>query len=50
MSLFGRDIVGSVGMFYHSVTLFDLSVVTVLFKILSGPYLGNCKVYDVDIW
>ena len=27
----------------------DLSVVTLTFKILYGPYL-NCKLYEVDSW
>ena len=27
---------------------FDLSVVTWNFEILSGPYLRNCKVLEVD--
>ena len=27
---------------------FDLAVVTLTYKILSGLYLGNCKVYEVD--
>ena len=29
---------------------FDLAIVTLTYKILSGVYLGNCKVYDVDTW
>ena len=29
---------------------FDLAVVTLSLKILSGLYLGNCKVYEVDTW
>ena len=29
---------------------FDLAVVTLTFKILSGPYLGNRNVYKVDMW
>ena len=29
---------------------FDLAVVTLFYKILSGPYLGKCKVYKVDAW
>ena len=29
---------------------FDLAVVTFTNKILSGLYLGNCKVYEVDSW
>ena len=28
----------------------DLPVVTLTFKILSGLYLGNCKVQKVDTW
>ena len=27
---------------------FDLAVVTLTYKILSGLYLGNCKVEEVD--
>ena len=29
---------------------FDLVVVTLTYKMLSGLYLGNCKVWEVDIW
>ena len=29
---------------------FDLAVVTLIYKILSGLYLGNRKVYEVDTW
>ena len=29
---------------------FDLAVVTLTYKILSGLCLGNCKVYEVDAW
>ena len=29
---------------------FDLAIVTLTYKILSGLYLGNCKVYEVDTW
>ena len=29
---------------------FDLAVVTLTYKILSGLYLGNCKVWEVDTW
>ena len=29
---------------------FDLAVVTSAYKILSGLYLGNCKVLEVDTW
>ena len=29
---------------------FDLAVETLTYKILSGLYLGNCKVQEVDIW
>ena len=29
---------------------FDLAVVTLSLKILSGLYLGNHKVYEVDTW
>ena len=29
---------------------FDLSVVTLIYKILFGLYLRNCKVYEVDTW
>ena len=29
---------------------FVLAVVTLKLKILSGLYLGNCKVYEVDSW
>ena len=29
---------------------FDLSVVTLDLKILSGLYLGNCKMFKVDTW
>ena len=29
---------------------FDLAVVTLTYKMLSGLYLGNCKVWEVDIW
>ena len=29
---------------------FDLVVVTFTFKILSGLFLGNCKVWEVDTW
>ena len=28
----------------HGVTFFDLGVVALTYKILSGLYLGNCKV------
>ena len=37
----------------HGMTLiltFDLAVVTLSLKILSGLYLGNCKVEAVDTW
>ena len=34
----------------HGVTLFDLAIVTLTFKILYGVYLGNCKVQEVDTW
>ena len=27
---------------------FDLAIVTLIYKILSGLYLGNCKVQKVD--
>ena len=27
---------------------FDLAVVTLTYKILSGPYLRDCKVQEVD--
>ena len=29
---------------------FDLAVVTLAYKMLSGLYLGNCKVWEVHIW
>ena len=29
---------------------FDLAVVTLTYKILSGLYLGNCKMLKVDTW
>ena len=29
---------------------FDLAVVTLIYKILSGLYLRNSKVYEVDTW
>ena len=29
---------------------FDLAVVTLTYKILSGLYLGNRKVKEVDTW
>ena len=29
---------------------FDLAVVTLTYKMLSGLYLGKCKVWEVDIW
>ena len=29
---------------------FDLAVVTLTYKILSGLYLGNHMVLEVDIW
>ena len=29
---------------------FDLTVVTLTYKILSGLYLGNRKVQEVDTW
>ena len=29
---------------------FDLAVVTLTYKILSGLYLGNRKVWEVDTW
>ena len=29
---------------------FDLAVVTLTYKILSGLYLRNCKVLEVDTW
>ena len=29
---------------------FDLAVVTLTYKILSGLYLGNRKVYEIDTW
>ena len=29
---------------------FDLAVVTLTYKILSGLYLGNCKVWEIDTW
>ena len=29
---------------------FDLAIVTLSLKILSGLYLGNHKVYEVDTW
>ena len=34
----------------NSVTLIDLAVVTLTFKILSGPYLRKHKVKNVDSW
>ena len=35
----------------HGVTLtFDLVIVTMSFKILSGLFLGFHKVYKVDTW
>ena len=30
--------------------IFDLAIVTFAYKILSGLYLANCKVYKVDTW
>ena len=27
---------------------FDLTVMTLTYKILSRPYFGNCKVWEVD--
>ena len=29
---------------------FELAVVTLTFKILTGFYFGNCKVSEVDTW
>ena len=29
---------------------FDLAVVTLTYKILSGLYLRNCKALEVDTW
>ena len=29
---------------------FDLAIVTLTYKILSGLYLGNRKVWEVDTW
>ena len=29
---------------------FDLAIVTLNLKILSGLYLGNCKVWNVHTW
>ena len=29
---------------------FDLAIVTLTYKILSGLYLGHCKVEEVDTW
>ena len=29
---------------------FDLAVVTLTYKILSGPFLGRRKVQEVDTW
>ena len=29
---------------------FDLAVVTLTYKILSGFYLRSCKVQDIDTW
>ena len=29
---------------------FDLAVVTLIYKILSGLYLINCKVWEVVTW
>ena len=29
---------------------FDLAVVMLIFKILSGPYLRNCEEKEVDSW
>ena len=52
--IFGRNIgYGGVGFQHHGVTLnltFDLVVGTLTYKILSGLYLGNCKVLEVDTW
>ena len=30
--------------------MFDLAMMTWTYKILSGLYLGNCKVQKVDTW
>ena len=37
---------------YNAIVLptFDLAVVSLISKILSGLYLRNCKVYEVDTW
>ena len=29
---------------------FDLALVTLTYKILSGLYLGNCRLQEVDTW
>ena len=47
--MLGRDIVGGViDVQRHGLSLiyltFDIAVVTLTFKILSGLYFGNCKV------
>ena len=35
---------------YELDLTFNLSVVTLTYKILSGLYFGNCKVKEVDTW
>ena len=34
----------------NSDLTFDLAIKTLTIKILSGQYLGNCKVLEADIW
>ena len=29
---------------------FDLAILTLMFKILSGLYLRKCKVWEIDTW
>ena len=35
---------------YDIYLTFDRAAVTFTFNILSGPYLRNCKVWEVDTW
>ena len=34
----------------HGMTLIDLGIVTLTFKILSGQCLGSRKVKEIDTW
>ena len=43
--LLGLELVEGVGVQYHGVTfMFNIAIVTLRMKILSGLYLRNCKV------